>query len=302
MSTTTATYKQYLRAKSEVESSMTNARSLRDQWLAAVKENPTNLTKKEVERIGKAFKNRLLTVKWDCEDLEELVNVCENSKLFKYDVNESIIAKCFTTDCRNEISKMMAQMEQIELDDKVYQKHGITMPTTSAPATTLTSSLKQSIVTTPTTGLENTKYQRLLDNNNVVDSEEIQFDKTQLEHATSQTSPTFNSASIFNNALYDHVEQFEDRQFKTDLGSFNNRPQVFNNLSRPVTNVYMNPNDNEVILDMLETEYYNPPSLQSETRVNYAIRKLLDISRNRIVGTIAFIFSFPILIIIFLAL
>lgn len=261
------TQKQYLRAKNEVESSLSNARTLRDQWLVATKENPTNLTKKEIDYIGKAFKNRLLTVKWDCEDLEELINVCEIEDR-KLDAGELEKAKIFIEDCRNEISKFMDQLEETESNNKIFNKHGISIPTSGQTTT--------SIVQNP-----GNRYERLSNN----DAEEVQFDKGQVA----------SSASIFNNVLYDHLEQSE--QQKQPISP----TQVFNNLSRPVTNVYMNPNENEIILDMLETEYYNPPSaLKPRSRFTYAVRKLLETDRNKFLGTIAFIFSFPILLVLFL--
>lgn len=261
------TQKQYLRAKSEVESSLSSARALRDQWLVAAKENPTNLTKKEVDYIGKAFKNRLLTVKWDCEDLEESISVCVNEDR-KLDDGELEKAKAFIEECRDEISKFMDQLEEAESNNKIFNKHGISIPTS---AQTITSLMQN----------PGSRYEKLSNN----DVEEVQFDKNQV--AT--------SASIFNNVLYDHIEQSEQQKHPISP------TQVFNNLSRPVTNVYMNPNENEIILDMLETEYYNPPSeLQPRSRLDYSVRKLLETDRNKFLGTIAFIFSFPILLVLFL--
>lgn len=260
-------HKQFLRAKSEVESSLSNARTLRDQWLVARKENPTNLTKKEIDYIGKAFKNKLLTVKWDYEDLEELISVCENEDR-NSDSGELEIAKAFVEECRIEITRFMDQLDEVESSSKIFNKHGISIP---APTQTMTSMIQNT----------SNKYEKLLNN----DAEEVQFDKNQVA----------SSASIFNNVLYDHLEQSE--QQKQPISP----TQVFNNLSRPVTNVYMNPNENEIILDMLETEYYNPPSaIQPRSRLNYTVRKLLETDRNKFLGTIAFIFSFPILLVLFL--
>lgn len=256
-----STKKQYLSAKSEVEASLSSARALNSRWLAATRENPTNLTQKEIDYIGKDFKNRLLTVKWDCEDLEELINICENDTK-NFDVGE---AKIFIEQCRSEISKFMCQLEEAEVNKKLFNKHGISIPTSAQNTTSIVEN-------------SSNKYERLANN----DAEEVQFDR----------------ASVFNNVLYDHLEQAE--QQKTTF-----IPQVFgNNLSRPVTNVYMNPNENEIILDMLETEYYNPPSgLQPRspgTRLNHTVRKLFETDRNKFLGTIAFVFSFPILLVLFL--
>lgn len=306
-----STFKQYLRIKNEVIVSLDNVRSLRDQYLAATRENPTNLTKKEIDYVGKAFKNRLLTVKWDCEDLEELLRVCEKgeSKSARLEdrsnsdfQNDILSGKCFLLDCRNEINKLMEELEETDSSRKIFNKHGITIQSQS----------NNNILSNGSSQLESSqdnqkangtgKYERLLgDSTQPNEPEEVQFDKNQIE-----------SASIFNNALYDHLEQ-QQQQLK--LNQFNNSSshQVFNNLSRPVTNVYMNPNENEIILDMLETEYYNPPSglttttnnsyLSSPaTRLNYTVRKLLETDRNKLLGTIAFLFSFPILYVLLMIL
>lgn len=260
-----SSYKQYLRTKLEVESSLLNARILRDKWVAASGENPTNLTKREVDDIGKAFKHRLLAVKWDCEDLEDLVNSSGNDSSFK--VGEIENARILIQECRNEISLLINELEEAESNSKLFNKHGL-MPLASNQAVT------------PMIQSSGSRYEKLTSN----DAEEIQFDKNQVA----------SSATIFNNSLYDHLEQNEEEK------SFNS-PQVFNNISKPITNVYMNPNENEIILDMLETEYYNPPSgLQTESRFNYTIRKLLERDRNRFLGAVAFLLSFPILMVFFL--
>lgn len=310
------TFKQFLQTKNEVVASLDNAKSLRDQYLAAMRENPTNLTKKEIDYIGKAFKNRLLTVKWDCEDLEELLRVCEKGELkaMKDDVKSSaklqedvLAGKCFLLDCRNEINKLMEQLEEAESSSKIYNKHGITLQRLDSNSNITSKNNNSSSLIEPARNQKaNGKYERLLNDSTTVtttqptEPEEVQFDKNQIE-----------SASIFNNALYDHLEQ----QQQLKLNQFNNSSshQVFNNLSRPVTNVYMNPNENEIILDMLETEYYNPPSglttttnnsylTSPTTRLNHTVRKLLETDRNKLLGTVAFLFSFPIIYVLMMAL
>lgn len=270
------TVKQYLRAKSELEISMTKAKSLRDQWIATTRGNPVNLTKKEIDHMGKSFKNHLLTVKWDCEDLEELVNVCENENSLNFE--EILNAKGFIEEYRYEISQLMNQLEESEINAKIFNKHGISIPSSTETTTAITSMIQSPI----------SRYERLSNN----DGEEVQFDKNQV---------VASSASIFNNALYDHIEQKEESD-RPKIGSSFNSSQVFNNLSRPVTNVYVNPNENEMILDMLETEYYNPPAgLQAESRFNYAVRKFFEADRNkRFLGIIAFLSSLPILMLLFI--
>lgn len=273
-----ATVKQYLRAKSEVETSMSKAKGLRDQWIATTKGNPVNLTKKEIDLISKSFKNHLLTVKWDCEDLEELVNVCDNENSLSFE--EILNAKNFIEEYRKEISQLMNQLDESETNAKLFNKHGLSMRDSSE---TLQTSVITSMIQAPTS-----KYERLSNN----DGEEVQFDKNQVVAST---------ASIFNNALYDHIEQKDERN-SPKISNFNSS-QIFNNLSRPVTNVYVNPNENEMILDMLETEYYNPPAgLQvGESRLNYTVRKFFETDRNKkFLGIVAFLSSLPILMLIFL--
>lgn len=267
-------YKQYLRAKNEVESSLVSARNLRDQWLATTGGNPMNLTKKDIDYIGKKFKNKLLTVKWDLEDLEDMISVCEN-ETNDLDANELEESKRFISECKNEISKLMDQLEETESNFKTFNKHGISFP--SSAHTAITSMIQN----------QSSKYERLKSDTSTNininhDAEEVQFDKGQVA----------SSAAIFNNALYDHFE--EDKMMQSFDSS-----QVFNNLSRPITNVYVNPNENEIILDTLETEYYNPPGgLQhsaSSRLANYSIRKLLETDRNKFFGAVAFVFSLPIM-------
>lgn len=279
-----------LNAKAEAEASLTGARSIRDKWLAASRENPTNLTKKEVDHIGKEFRNRLLTLKWDCEDLEELV---EDDNIEDQSFSDEL--KSFLDQCKGEIATFMNQLEEYETNSKIFNKHGITLPnqaslsrslaakqTTTSETTTATLPVT-SITTNPISELAQ-HYERL---SNDMDTGEIHFDKSLVEAST----------TIFNNDLYDHYEgnMNQDRLFKTSHAT-----EVFNNLTRP-PDVYTHPNENEMILEMLETEYYNPPvGLLAKTRNNYAIRKLFETDRNRFLGTIALIFSFPVLLILFL--
>lgn len=281
MSTTTTSQQDQLqRARAEVESSLAAARVLCDQWRAASKNNPTNLTKKEVDNISKTFKNRLLTVKWDCEDLEELVSTITNKEADISLEAEIVKTKQLVECCKEEISDFMNQLDEGESNSKMFGKHGLTFPSNTANAAQATMT---SILQSTSSVLPDSKYEKLTN----TEAEEVQFDKTQV--AT--------SVSIFNNALYDHMENFQDRDFRNT----SNSSQVFNNLSRPLANVYVNPNENEMILDMLETEYYSPPAgLESNSRFNNTVRKLLDLDRNKFLGTIAVLFSFPLILLVFL--
>lgn len=268
-------YKQILRAKSEVETSLVSARSLRDQWIAANNPESSTLTKREVDHIGKSLKNRLLTVKWDCEDLEDLLIASENELLNSGEDPTTI--RRFIEQSKIETNELIKLLEDTDAKTKVLAKHGINV---SRNQQLVMPALIQSNGTS--------RYGRLTNN----DAEEVQFDKNQVQGATNQT------ATIYDNALYDYLEEVD---FNPQINKSFNTSQVFSNLSRPETNVYMNSNENEIILDMLETEYYNPPNgLRASSQFNYAFRKLLETDRNKLLGTVAFLFSFPILLVIFL--
>lgn len=269
--------KQLIKAKKEVEESIANARTLKNQWIVANTSNPTNLTKREVNNIAKLFKNKLLTAKWDCEDLEELLNASENELRIK-DEQELADMRQFIDQRRVEIASMIKQLDDLDTKAKAFSKHGLNL--TSNNQTNAINSL--SLQTD-----DSSKYERL--NNN--DFEEIQFDKSQFQSANNSRQ----QATVYTNALYDHLESQQAQKIS------NPQSQVFSNVSRPVADVYMNSNDNEIILDMLETEFYNPPNeLRNRTQLTYALRKLLETDRNKMLGTIAFLFSFPILLVLFL--
>lgn len=289
------TYKQLLRAKSEFESSLAAARDLRNQWLSAIESSKrsshddSKLSKKELEQKTKVLKNKLLAVKWDFEDLEELLGVYkhDNTQTSLLDVDETNIVEETRRQIgnwRNEVAQMITQMEDAESSSKLFNKHGITFDN---PITTNTLSRK---------------YERLeepLDHSQQQDSEDVvQFDKNLVSSGRTY---------IVNNMLCDDLDD-QNRSIDGGRSSLLDPSQVFNNLSRPVTtNVYMNPNDNEMILDMLETEYYNPPDglLQTtpsnnSTRIDTMLRKVFDSNRNRFLGTILFLCSFPTLLILFM--
>ena len=160
MSSVSLALRQISRAKNEAETSLASARSLRDQWSAAIGQNPTGLTQKDVDHLSKAFKNRLLTVKWDCEDLEELVNNLSissnnnnsnsnrnngtsdgnNTDNCNVSASDELISetKCFIEQCRQEMDRFLKQFEDYEYNRKVYNKHGIAAVATTTPATPAT--------------------------------------------------------------------------------------------------------------------------------------------------------------------
>lgn len=267
-------YKQLLQAKIEVENSVSCAQTLRTQWLVANTSNSNDLTKREVDHLGKLFRNKLLTARWDCEDLEELLN---SSKHELKDEDQDLLSiRQFIGECRNEIASMIRQLDDTETKTKTFSKHGIDLAS-SQHINPLTSIAVQNNY--------GSKYEKLTN-----DPEEVQFDKDQVQSATSSRL----NATVYNNALYDHLET--NQSYKTYQ-----TPQVFSNVGRPEANVYMNTNEHEIILDMLETEFYNPPDeLRNTSQLMYALRKLLDTDRNKMLGAIAFIFSFPILLVLFL--
>ena len=275
----TSTQKRVLRAKSEVESSRANVKVHHEQWLAATQANPTILTKKEVHHASKAFKNCLLSLKWDCEDLEELLSV--SSENCFNDPTELSELKRFAEECRQEIRTYANKLEEFESNNKIFNKHGITLPNSLAQtATTVTT-----IVQNPDSQYERLAEPLPISDNNHNQNEEFNcFDKNQIETS---------SATIYDNALYEHFDglQETDRLAKGIYAT-----QVFNNLTRPVTEPFVNTSESEMILEMLETEHYNPQ--ESLLTNQSAIRRLLDhTERNKF---LAVIFSFPLLLIIFL--
>lgn len=311
----------------EFETSLTGARDLRDQWLstttAAISGSSAadigggaKPSKKELEQSTKALKNKLLAVKWDFEDLEELLGVykfdnTQAANLLAVDSDEVNVVEEIRRnigDWRNDIAQMMGQLEKAESSNKLFNKHGITFHN---PVSTLNST--------------SNKYERLTESqqqqqqHNQAEIEDVvQFDKSLVQ------SPR--GASIVNNLLYDHLElDLQQQQMQltnqhhqligsSSRNSLSDPSQVFNNLSRPVTtNVYMNPNENEMILDMLETEYYNPPdgllhnnltstnnNNNNSNRIDTMFKKLFDTDRNKFLGTIVFLCSFPTLLILFM--
>lgn len=271
MSSASLAQKQILRAKIEAETSLASARSLRDQWLVAANQNPTGLTQKEIEHLSKAFKNRLLTVKWDCEDLEELVSGESNDNNSSASV-QLAETKHFIRECREEIAKFMNQLEDHESGQKIFNKHGII----SAPSTLPNNIVAQavapvaSIIQNP---LHSAHYEHL-SNEHLEDAggELPHFDKSQIETST----------TIFNNSLYEHYED-EDSMIKNL-----NATKVFNNLTRPISDeVCVGSNENEMILEMLETEYYNPPpGLLAKTKYTTALRNFFEAYQNKFLGTI----------------
>lgn len=306
----TSIKQQILRAKEEAEASLANAHTLRNQWLAAAGSNPTGLTQKEIELTCKAFKNRLLTVKWDCEDLEELVSANDNksssSSDYAQELNE---AKAFIQECRRDLSRFSSQLDEFESSKKLYQKHGIQSATSALPNTNIAQSVASAVVTSIIQNpLQNHQihYERLADKakasddppNGRVASQGLAADDAaaEIQHFNKSQIET----TIFNNVLYEHYE-CENRADKMA-----NAAQVFGNLTRPQSaDVYMDSNnENEMILEMLETEYYNPPSgllakssSALTTRYNQALGKVFEANQNKIW---AVVLSFPILLILFL--
>jgi len=302
---------QILSAKDEAEASLADARSLYDKWLVANGSNPTNLTQKEADHLTRTLKNRLLSLKWDCEDLEELVvagekSLSKNTTSGNNATQELDEARKLMQDCRSQLTVISNHLEDFEANKKLFNKHGIQMTSIELNsrednngelskevlnniskdkiAQSVNSNVVTSIIENP---LESHFVDReLLINNNReqkktgVTSNEIEhFDKSRIER----------SATIFDNALYDHYEGVNK--------GIVDASKVFGNLGRPQTsNVYVDStNENEMILEMLETEYYNPPegllgktSLMT-TRYNQAIRARLPVemlAQNKLLAAI----------------
>lgn len=317
--------KRYLSAKSELESSLISARSLRDQWVAVTNENPTNLTKKEVDNLSKTFRNHLLSVKWDLEDLEELLESGKSGGGIFDNKEEYEEAKLFIRECQRELAILLSQLEYNEANIKSLNKHGIQVAPIGATITTTTSSDSYQNFNNNNNSNNNTCSSGSSSNNNNTiilssessyynqnsknngdpmenssnaimsgdheEPEDILIDKRQIE------SPK--RATVFTNALHDYYDNAENNINKYNSNNIDSPTQVFNNLSRPVTNVYMNPNENEMILNMLETEYYNPPSdMTTGSKYLHSIRKFIDYDQKTFLKAIALLFSFPMLLII----
>lgn len=292
MASASLAQRQILRAQSEARASLAGVRSLRDQWVASGGggQNPAGLSQKELDHLSKAFKNRLLTLKWDCEDLEELASGENNDKNASSTCNRDSLAetRALIRECRDELTRCMAHIEDCESARRTLSKHGITTKTASTPvpATPVTA-----IVQNP---LHAGNYERL--SNGHLDGEALiangfgaelaHFDKSQMETST----------TIFSNALHEHYEQEEA------LNKSAHATKVFNNLTRPsADDICVGTNENEMILEMLETEYYDPPpGLLAKTKYGGALRNFFDADRNKFLGTFAFLVSFPILFILFL--
>lgn len=282
-----------IRAREEVQASLDQAKAARDQWLAVSGQNPTNLTKRQIEDIGKTFRNNILSVKWDLEDLEELD---ANTKPSEANSEQKESIKNFIKETHIEISLLVDQLEQADSELKVLQKHGLhigPVSETSGQTLATSSSGQPSSFGSSRRAVGSAAHhhtsRKLSELDETGEGEDVLLDKRQLGAVQTR--------SIVENALHDYYEEFEENGRK--LKGFNSS-QVFNNLTRPVTNVYVNPNENEMILNMLETEYYNPPNeLLSRPTLNYNLRNFFEHDLGKIIKYLVVLFSFPAVLLFF---
>lgn len=225
----------------DIKASLNLAYRLRDQWIAGTQQNPINMTKKDIDQTEKALKNKLLTVKWDCEDLEELLAF---NNLPKEVIDQS---KAYISQARKQVSEIMDEMDDVYNGKVIKEKDD--------PSNQVVDLNSFSDNDSP-----NDKYQKV---NN--DDTEIVFDINQIENS---------NANVYNNELHDYYEYENLYRNKNGIHS----TQVFNNLTRPLANVSHSNNDTETIVGMLETEYYSPPLGVSQPSTT---SKIVDIVRER---------------------
>lgn len=231
------TKSQIFSAKRELEASLIGAKELRSQIFD--QNGQVDLNRKDSNYNQRAFKNRLLAAKWDCEDLEELLST--NSNVLGH--IESTELRIYVESCRKEIADMTNQFEDAELRVKTLQKHGF----------------------------QNDQFDCKVPETN----EQPEFSPIS-EKPISHFDPdkSQSSANVFSNVLYDHLESDSRLGFETT--------KIFNNLERPTTDVYVSPNEDESILEMLEAGYSN----QSANIRSYdkALRKVFDTAGGKFVG------------------
>lgn len=234
-------------AKKEVETSLAAARQLRD--LIIDQNGCLDVTRKDANYNQRAFKNRLLAAKWDCEDLEELLSSNPNV-LNQIELTELTI---FADVCRKEVANLTSQLEEAEFKVRTSQKHGFNYPTQADPRLS-------------PTGL----------------GEPPAGDKRPLSADSDRDQQSTVKVNVFSNALYEHVEN------GSSVGSVE-ATKVFNNLERPSTDVYVSPNENELILEMLETGYSNQATGSKLGAYDTTLAKVFDPTGRKFVGIIVFI-------------
>lgn len=241
---------QLLSAKKEVETSLAAARELRDQIFD--QNGHLDLTRKDANYNQRAFKNRLLAAKWDCEDLEELLSSNPNV-LNQIELTETTI---YVDACRKEVADLTCQLDEVESRLKAFQKHGLQYATQTNSRVPLTN---------PS------------DLGQTDDKQIARFDSAEEQQSTVKVN-------VFSNALYDHVEVSDTQSSGSVEAS-----KIFSNLERPSSDVFVSPNENELILEMLETGYNNQSASNKLSAYDATIAKVFDPTGKTFVGIILFI-------------
>lgn len=237
------TRSQVLSAKRELEASLIGAKELKSKLFN--QSGQLDLNKKDSNYNLRAFKNRLLAAKWDCEDLEELLST--NSNVLGQ--IESTELRIYVDASRKEIANMTNHLDDAESRFKTLQKHGFQdeQPDFKVAAANPDDQHPFSPIS----------------------------DKS-ITNLVSDKNRSTVSANVFSNALYDHLENGSRLGFETS--------KIFNNLERPTTDVYVSPNENESILEMLETGYSNRSS--NARSYDKALRRMFDTTGGKFVGLI----------------
>lgn len=257
-------------AITSLEVSIKSVCQLLEQWRIATKQNPTNLTKKQVDQTEKNLKNKVLTVKWDCEDLEELIEQTQNDS----NLHEKLeYANILIRDAKEKVAEIMDELEGIKTKSKILNKHGISIHDSA-----------QAVIASFSSGNQNSSnesYKRLSNDDN-----DVVFDRGQIQ---------FSNANVYANQLHDYYEYEDPYNNINNTNNINgfNPTEVFNSLSKPLNNSRANNEDNETILGMLETEYYDPPlGLQVDSSYGKKMQLFWKNGSKKLFGTITVVLTF----------
>lgn len=96
--------------KDEVQKALVTARTLFARW-RELQEDPTLVSRQEIEYTTNELRNSLRSIEWDLEDLEETVSIVEkNPKKFKIDEYELGDRRSFIERTRASIKEMKGQI------------------------------------------------------------------------------------------------------------------------------------------------------------------------------------------------
>lgn len=332
---------QLLNKIGELEASLANAKSTYDQWLAASGSNPTGLTRKDIDNLTIVFQRRVLTVKWDCEDLEDLIVTNDKRKSSLEYVDTLQEAKLFLVESREQMEKYNNHLEDFKTGQLMLSRHGIStmqrQQTSSigiesleinnikardhsetsdvnTPAMDIISRNDSGVISEPQQKTVITNPMNDMTDDTIVTTTTIPDPMAQTEIQHFDKSQIERSTSIFSNALYEHYEDQEDRLIESNgsIVNGNSATRMFNNLTRPNnTDVYMDSNnENEMILEMLETDYYNTQQVNNANgflgkstalavSYNQTLRKLFETDQRKF---LVCLLTLPLMLVMFLVL